>query len=151
VVRFLFTDTCPPSFVERPYEHITNRSIPIVLVQLDENVNYTCMKDVPNVVPIVARTYSLRKGVNRKQLPLVMAHASTIHSVQGLTAVHGVTLQPATSYNAQGLMYVACSRPRSLEDLWLLAPLQAKHFQYGRATYTNIRKEYERLEKLHHS
>lgn len=149
VVQFLFTNNPPPSFVERPYGDVTNRSLPVVLVQLDEDVHFSCMNDMPNVVPIQAKSYLVKKGVNRKQLPLIAAHASTIHSVQGLTAVHGVTLQPATSYNAQGLMYVACSRPRSLEDLWLLAPLQTKHFQYGRETYRKIEKEYKRLESLH--
>lgn len=151
VVKFLFTEQCPPSFVQKPYGNVTNRPIPIVLVQLDETVNYSCLSDLPNVVPIVAKTWKVRKKVNRLQLPLIAAQACTIHSVQGLTAVHGVTLQPATSYNAQGLMYVACSRPTALEHLWLLAPLHAKHFQYGRATYQKIAQEYERLAKLHHS
>lgn len=106
------------------------------------------MEGVPNVVPIAAVASRLCKKVNRLQLPLVPAHACTIHSVQGLTAIHGVTLLPATTYNAQGLMYVACSRPRRMEDLWLLGPLTMKHFQYGENAYKNIRREYSELDKL---
>jgi len=151
VIRFLFTEKCPPSYVQKPYAAVKNRPIPIVLVQLDEDVKYSCISELPNVVPIVATDSSLCKKVNRLQLPLVAAHACTIHSVQGLTAAHGVTLQPCSSYNAQGLMYVACSRPRKLEDLWLLAPLQLSHFQFGRNTYLQIHKEYARLTAQHSS
>lgn len=115
-------------------------------MQLDEDVNYSCIAELPNVIPISAVSSYACKGVNRIQLPLVPAHACTIHSVQGLTAMHGVAIQPPTSYNSQGLMYVACSRPRCLEQLWLLGPVAAKHFQYGQEAYKQIEKEYKRLE-----
>lgn len=149
VIRFLFTEQCPPREVKPPYGAITNRPIPIVLVKMDENVNHSCLPDTPNVVPIKAEATDLCKGVNRLQLPLVPAHACTIHSVQGLTAENGIALLPATNYNAQGLMYVACSRPRKLEDLWLLGPVTAQHFKYGMKTYQKISDEYERLNKKH--
>lgn len=145
-MRFLFTEQCPPSRVKPPFADVINRPIPIVLVQLDEDVNYSCVNNMPNVVPITAVASHACKGVNRLQLPLVPAHACTVHSVQGLTALHGIVIQPPTSYNAQGLMYVACSRPRTLENLWLLGPLLAKHFQYGQDAYKAIAKEYKRLE-----
>lgn len=48
-------------------------------------------------------------------------------------------------------MYVACSRPRMLEKLWLLRPLEKQHFQYGMKVYTKIAEEYERLKKIHGS
>lgn len=120
-----------------------------MLVQLDEDVGYTCLPGLPNVVPIKQFTSHLCEGVNRLQLPFVVAHACTIHSVQGLTAENGVTLLPATTYNAQGLMYVACSRPRSLEQLWLLKPLHKKHFEYGGNVYKKITEEYDRLNHIH--
>lgn len=151
VVRFLFTDKCPPRHVTPPFAAIQNRPLPIVLVKLDENIGYSCISDIPNVVPIKAKSSHLCEGVNRLQLPLVAAHACTIHSVQGLTAENGVVLSPATSYNAQGLMYVACSRPRTLEKLWLLNPLQKQHFQYGMKVYAKIAEEYRRLEQEHGS
>lgn len=118
-------------------------------VQLDENVNYTCVPGIPNVVPIAPVSSSVCKGINRIQLPLVAAHACTVHSAQGLTATYGVVLCPATTYNAQGLMYVACSRPRRMEDLWLLGPLLPKHFEYGREAYRKIAREYTRLNHIH--
>lgn len=118
---------------------------------MDATLNYTCLVGTPNVVPIKAATTHLWEKVSRIQLPLAIAHASTIHSVQGLTAEYGIVLEPPTSYNAQGLSYVACSRPRRLEDLWLLGPLHKKHFEYGKESYKKIAKEYERLNALHTS
>lgn len=151
VVRFLFDEKCPPKEAKPPFADIKYRPIPIVLVQLDEDVGYTCLPGVPNVVPIKEFSSHLCEGVNRLQLPLVVAHACTIHSVQGLTADHGVTLLPATTFNAQGLMYVACSRPRTLEQLWLLKPLRKSHFEYGGNVYQKIKEEYDRLDRVHNA
>jgi len=151
VVRFLFKNHPPPSKAMKPFSEQPLRDIPIVLVQMDATLNYSCLADTPNVVPIKAVTSHLWEKVSRIQLPLAVAHASTIHSVQGLTAEYGIVLEPPTTYNAQGLTYVACSRPRRLEDLWLLGPVYKRHFEYGRETYKKIAKEYERLAALHPS
>lgn len=148
MVRFLFTEQCPSSDFQPPLASVNSRPLPIVLVQLDETVGYTCVPGVSNVVPIVAESFQLTESVDRLQLPLVLAHACTIHSVQGLTAEHGVTLVPASKYNAQGLMYVACSRVRNIEQLWLLGPLYKKHFEYGGDTFAKIAAEYKRLSTI---
>ncbi len=148
VLRFLFTDQIPPNDVQPPLASVRGRPLPIVLVQLDEPLGYSCVPNVPNVVPIIPETYELTNTVSRRQLPLILAHACTIHSVQGLTAEHGITLLPPSKYNAQGLMYVACSRPRTMEQLWLLGPLYKKHFEFGSDTYDVIAEEYERLERI---
>lgn len=147
VLRFLFTGPCPPRNAKPPYAALPPRPIPIVLVKMDAALSHSCLSDIPNVVPISAETSSIGEGTNRIQLPLFPAHASTIHSVQGLTAEHGIVLTPSTSYNAQGLMYVACSRPRKMEDILLLAPLTTKHFTYGIPTFAKIDAEYKRLEE----
>lgn len=151
VIRFLFKKEPPPSKAKKPYSEQPLRDIPIVLVQMDATLDYTCLPGTPNVVPIKAATTHLWEKVSRIQLPLAIAHASTIHSVQGITAEYGIVLDPPTAYNAQGLAYVACSRPRRLEDLWLLGPLHKKHFEYGKESYKRIAKEYERLKALHNS
>jgi len=151
VVRFLFNERPPVRKVKPPYADLPPRPIPIVLVQMDATLNFSCLPDIPNVVPIKAATTHLVDKVSRIQLPLAIAHASTIHSVQGLTAEYGIVLEPPTTYNAQGLTYVACSRPRSIDNFWLLGPLHKKHFEYGKEAYKKIAKEYERLESVHSS
>jgi ATP-dependent exoDNAse (exonuclease V) alpha subunit len=87
----------------------------------------------------------------RRQLPLELSHASTVHKYQGLTAQHDVVVDPCRNPFAMGLEYVAISRTRSLQKLHLIAPLQEKHFASKRfkLAFQMIDAEYKRLCSLH--
>jgi ATP-dependent exoDNAse (exonuclease V) alpha subunit len=86
----------------------------------------------------------------RRQLPLELAHASTVHKYQGLTAQYDVVVDPCRNPFAMGLEYVAISRTKSLQKLHLIAPLQEKHFASKRFSKTlqMIHDEYKRLSSL---
>jgi ATP-dependent exoDNAse (exonuclease V) alpha subunit len=109
-----------------------------------------------NIIPFAAQideSFPLRtngKVFLRKQLPLEISFASTIHKYQGLTAQHDVIVQPTHNPFAFGLEYVAISRTTSLEKLHLLQPLEEKHFSSPRfeKTLSAIHEEYERFRSL---
>jgi hypothetical protein len=86
----------------------------------------------------------------RKQLPLELSHASTVHKYQGLTAQHDVVVDPCRNPFAMGLEYVALSRTRSLQKLHLIAPVHEKHFASKKFSkcFQMIHDEYKRLRLL---
>jgi hypothetical protein len=86
----------------------------------------------------------------RKQLPLELSHASTVHKYQGLTAQHDVVIDPCRNPFAMGLEYVALSRTRSLQKLHLIAPVHEKHFASRKFSkcFQMIHDEYKRLSLL---
>lgn len=151
VYKFIFRGICPVAVLpaNRGPHCWINREIPIVLVQMDQDMGtLTCVPGVRNVIPITTKTYT-RNKVSRIQLPLLPAHASTIHSAQGLTAEFGVVLQPSVGRPfAYGLEYVGCSRAKAMDELRILKyPLRANHLYSDRTAMEKIRKEYDRLER----
>ena len=62
------------------------------------------------------------RGLQRRQLPLIPAHAITIHRVQGMTLEGDVHLLLNSEVFADGQAYVAISRVRRLDQLhfWAL-------------------------------
>jgi hypothetical protein len=129
------------------------REIPIVLVQMDSLKGITT-KD--NIIPFAAQIddgFPLRyngKVFYRRQLPLEISFASTVHKYQGLTAQHDVIVQPTRNPFAFGLEYVAISRTTSIEKLHLLQQLEVKHFSCKRfsKTLSAINEEYDRFRSL---
>jgi hypothetical protein len=100
------------------------------------------------IVPVcaVGSFSKMRAKYHRWQLPLMPAHACTIHRSQGQTKP--VTLTPAQTdveIFAMGLEYVAISRPEYLADLMLLSPLRLAHFTSHQPTRRRIEEEYHRL------
>jgi hypothetical protein len=127
------------------------REIPVVLVQMDgddASFPYSCSTSVPRLVPITAiQSPGLVCGeYNRLQLPILPAEARTGHSIQGLTAHHGVVVQPGSTFFAGD--YTAISRAKTKDGILLLSPLLEAHFCNAKhETYrTLIKAEYERLE-----
>ena len=134
----------------------TNKEIPVVFVQMDLDTGCTVDKPkngtdpVPNLIPfcaIPADSKLLNKYI-RWQLPLLSAHARTVHSAQGMTATNGAILYPnaiGARHFARALEYVMMSRPTTHENIYLMSPLTLEHFNdyvYLRAC---IRNEYIRL------
>lgn len=62
-----------------------------------------------------------------KQLPLTLAWAFNVHKMQGLT-FDRIVYNPS-GWNLPGMVYVALSRTRSLEGLYLEAPLNADNIR----------------------
>lgn len=131
-----------------------NREIPIVFVKLDNYKGVSVSEDVANLVcfselPSISK---IQKIYTRHQLPLQLAHASTVHKFQGMTAKHPLILYPPdpNEYTSRGLEYVMISRPTTDTDIFLMRPLRMDHFNSRK--YLEQRKqitaEYTRLEEL---
>jgi hypothetical protein len=58
--------------------------------------------------------------IHRTQLPLQLAYSATVHKVQGMT-ISRLVIDASLRFFAHGQAYVALSRVRSKEDVWLLA------------------------------
>ena len=88
----------------------------------------------------------------RKQFPLAMAAASTIHRAQGRTITTKYALQIAAGDESKwpGILYTGLSRFRSINDFTLVAPMTSVHFANVRKklSTTGRRQEMERLESL---
>jgi ATP-dependent exoDNAse (exonuclease V) alpha subunit len=130
------------------------REIPIVFVKLDHYKGVSVSDDIPNLVcfselPSITK---LKKIYTRHQLPLQLAHASTVHKFQGQTAKHPLILYPPDigEYTSRGLEYVMISRPTTATDIFLMNPLRMDHFNSHKyAVQRNlITKEYTRLREL---
>jgi ATP-dependent exoDNAse (exonuclease V) alpha subunit len=155
VVGFCFEQSWPQTLspAVKDFAAHVGREIPIVLVQMD---SLKGIKTKDNIIPFAAQIdddYPLRtngKVFYRRQLPLEISFASTVHKYQGLTAQHDVIVQPTRKPFAFGLEYVAISRTTSLDKLHLLQHLETKHFDCKRFSkiLTAINEEYERCRSL---
>jgi hypothetical protein len=127
------------------------RELPIVLVQMDgteESFPYTCYNKVPRLVPIcaIANTSRMTATGNkyaRYQIPILPAHGRTGHSVQGYTAYDGVVDDVGSQFFAGE--YVALSRATDIEKVFLLKPVQEKHFTCFPEYRKLVHEEYLRL------
>ncbi|KAE8221649.1 hypothetical protein CF319_g5026 [Tilletia indica] len=82
--------------------------------------------------------------VTRRQLPLQLGFAMTVHSAQGITAEHGVVVDLRTGgFDA----YVAASRATTRGNLYLLAPVTIENLNRPRLP-ANLVNELRRLEEL---
>jgi hypothetical protein len=133
-----------------------DREIPIILVQFDgeddgdhplNTAGYSVSNTMKRLIPICAqpgRSNIRGTGFIRWQIPLAPAHARTIHSSQGITALHGAVVDPGGDFFAGD--YVAMSRVKLLSQLHLLAPVTKRYFQRKPAYRSQIDAEYARME-----
>lgn len=82
-----------------------------------EKYRYEYDKEKHEIIPVVTATYT--------QFPLMLAYAITIHKSQGKT-LPAVQIDLRDGAFAGGQIYVALSRVRRLEDIWLRRPIQKK-------------------------
>lgn len=99
--------------------------LPVIILQLDEG-SYrgpSISRTAPRVIAVEARKYFIVKPFSATlwQLPLVPAHASTVHKVQSLTLPK--ILVDATRFRAACSVYVSMSRVRELRHMALVKPL----------------------------
>ena len=100
------------------------------------------------IVPVVAKikvktSRPSSSEIQRTQYPLALAWACTIHKVQGLTlstVVFSFELYKQKQFN-YGQAYVALSRVKSLEQLYIIGEIDPKHIRAD----PRVHKEYERL------
>lgn len=101
-----------------------------ILVEFD-NYRGACLTD--KSIPIVPLTRSITDGdkiFSRKQFPLTIAYAATIHKSQGLT-LSKIAVDIGDKEMQLGITYVALSRVRKLNDILLLNT-------YPKARFDNI-------------
>jgi len=63
-----------------------------------------------------------------EHMPLALAWAVTVHKVQGQTLNHEVLVDPRHTFST-GQLYVALTRTRTMQQLWLAAPIEQQHVQ----------------------
>ena len=128
------------------------KELPVVFVQMDNDVGYSIIPSMPNVVPFteqcdVSERYS--KIHHRWQIPLVAAFATTTHKMQGSTVKGNcVTIPSLKRPWARGLDYVANSRATELSKLFLIEHLKDHHFTSHKIERDKIDMEFARLSGL---
>ena len=155
------TDCQPRDFIIGTTEDNSNqhRQFPILLVQFDETFYHAPQSFFSNrqrVVPITAKTINFREqGITRKQFPVSLAYASTIHSAQGATcdyvvlSLHGIF--------ERGLAYVGLSRVREFRHLALLdgnfdlEDINNRASSEIQRNMANLLAEMHRLQQLDHN
>ena len=119
-----------------------DRELPTVLVKMDEDFGSSCVPFESNVVSFAPYTQTDNlnyKGhaYHRRQVPLELAHASTVHKVQGITAPEQVIYLPCRNtlpgskrqIGVQfGVDYTALSRSQSLAQIVLLGRVSEMNF-----------------------
>ena len=113
-----------------------------MLVEFDK-YSGKCLQD--KLFPIVPITKTLTTGkqvFSRKQFPLSLAYAITIHKSQGLT-LPKVILEFTQDEIISGLTYVAFSRVRKLSDLLISGRLTMDRFiSIARKKQHDLRKAF---------
>jgi ATP-dependent DNA helicase PIF1 len=84
------------------------------------------------ILPHVYEYEDERVKITRKQIPLILSWASTIHKVQGCTLDY-VIIDLGTSIFSPALAYVGMSRARTLESMLLINFIPAKVYAHPEA------------------
>ena len=125
------------------------REIPIILVQMDGNDNDdtfpSCSNRIRRLIPFSSFNGPPVRNTNyqRVQIPLLAAHARTGHSVQGMTAHHGVVVDTGSQFFAGD--YVAISRATDIEKVIILKGVTSANFTSHSDYRLLVANEYKRL------
>ena len=151
VVAFAFSYNPDDTVIHQRTSNV-QKELPVVFVQMDNDVGYSIIPGIPNVVPFTEQcdvTERYLKVYHRWQIPLVAAFATTTHKMQGSTVKGNcVTIPSLKCPWARGLDYVANSRATELSKLFLLRPLKSQHFTSHEKERNKIDAEYARLSRL---
>lgn len=116
---------------------VTPPQLPLyILVEFDDYTGPGVKNNLFPVIPITISWMTNNIKYARKQFPLTLAHAITIHKCQGLT-INKAVLDIGDKEFASGLAYVALSRVRKLTDL-LFQPMP----KFSRLNATSERPDY---------
>lgn len=96
-----------------------------ILVEFDHYNGPYIQNNCFPVVPILRSSFHRNISFSRKQYPLTVAYATTIHKSQGLT-LSKIAVDLGPREMCLGISYVALSRVRRLEDLLLLVTYPKK-------------------------
>ena len=136
---------------------ITNGyKIPTVFVEMDDFIHYgpnnvSIFPEQQNVIAFTENKFYLPtfSMITRKQIPLDIAFARTIHSAQGVTAKEDIVYFVPNKNFCQFLSYVALSRVGSLNQVHLVGQYLTKdHFHIPEKMRDAIENEYLRLKNL---
>ena len=130
--RVMFTKTCKAlGYKNGDFGLITDFAGSVFTIQLDNGVTTTLPKVIKNFMPTYTRRFEFtynpkthkiirsKKYIQlTKQFPLKLAYAFTIHKSQGQT-YDKVILDLNSHIFAPGQLYVALSRAKSLDSLYL--------------------------------
>ena len=151
VVAFAFSYD-PDIIANDQQSSYIQKELPMVFVQMDNDVSYSVIPSIPNVIPFTEQcdvTEKYGKNYFRWQIPLVAAFATTTHKMQGSTVKGNcVTIPSLKSPWARGLDYVANSRATELSKLFLIRPLKEQHFTSHAKEREIIDQEYFCLSRL---
>lgn len=142
--------TAPEIAISKDYQ------IPTVFVEMDDFIHYgpnnvSIFPDKENIIAFTEKEYYIPtfQTIVRKQIPLDIAFARTIHSAQGVTAKEDIVYIVPVKNFCKFLSYVALSRAGSLKQIHLLGEnLQKHHFEIDDKTRNAINEEYYRLQQL---
>lgn len=114
-----------------------------VVVEIDGAGNPVVIFDNGQELTVLPESFEVESGSNmivRKQVPLILAWALTIHKCQGSTLTNVITDLSGVFDYAQ--IYVTLSRVKSLDGLFIVS------INYAKATCNpKVRKYYDSLEK----
>ena len=138
-------DYCPKDF---GFLQDHEREMPIVLIQIDGDIDYSCSKIIPRLVPFgpIEGRVIIGGDYKRWQYPFLVAHARTGHSIQGFTARHGIVVDLGSNFF--GGDYVALGRATCLAKILLLHPAKLSYFTDHVEYRYIVDKFYASIEKL---
>ena len=117
-----------------------------VIVEFKGYKGPSLFKNHPTWVPIIPFTATLPNRVSKRtQIPLDLAYAITIHKSQGLSLDRAVIDLGSRENNEGGLTYVALSRLRTFDGLFLKPCEWSRLEQINRREMIKIRIEEEKI------
>jgi len=153
VIGFVFKGSGPltdEEYLPRDFGILKDdqREQPIILIQIDADINYSCSQNIPNLIPIlpIEGRCVICNDYKRWQYPLLLAHARTGHSIQGFTSHHGIVVELGSQFF--GGDYVAIGRATSLLKILLTNVAKTSHFTSHAAYRLQVDEFYDLLAKI---